>query len=223
MTMAHAPRYGETIAHRTLHSMVLTSILSGMLCMKSAAASSTSSLCTSGTQTQIYEGIAGWEPATVEVTQCGSFGTILGGYGVLGKDAKLTKTLNIDVAHTEVHISATFIRIDSWNYNQDWIYLKADGLTLWKQTFDHTRGPSDCGIADKDEAAPVTVTMPHTGKVLSLEWSGNLNEEINAESWGVKDIQVSVCGPAPTSTTTSTVTTSTVTTSAVTNTSTTVI
>merc|ERR1711920_1146655 len=144
-------------------------------------------------------------------------GTILGGYGVLGKDAKLTKTFNIDVAHTEVHINATFIRIDSWNYNQDWIYLKADGLTIWKQTFSHTRGDPDCGIADKDEAAPVTVTMPHTGQVLSLEWSGNLNEATTSESWGVKDIQVSVCGPSPTSTvTTSTMTntsTSTVTTS----------
>merc|ERR1712157_327004 len=101
--------------------------------------------------------------------------------------------------------SATFVRINSWNYNQDWIYLKADGLTIWKQTFGHNPPHG----TDKCEIAPVTATVPHTGKELSIEWSGNLNEEKSSESWGVKDIQVSVCGPVTTSTMTNTGTTTT--------------
>merc|ERR1712176_425814 len=83
------------------------------------------------------------------------------------------------------------------------IYLKADGLTIWKQTFGHNPPHG----TDKCEIAPVTATVPHTGKELSLEWSGNLNEEKTSESWGVKDIQVSVCGPVTTSTMTNTSTT----------------
>merc|ERR1712003_206570 len=99
-------------------------------------------------------------------------------------------------------------------------FLKADGVQVWEKMFWYESpccsGSHQCGRATfpsrHDKAAFVSVTLPHTDKVLSLEWSTNINANAYIHSWGVKDIQVSVCAPTSTTTVTNTSTTTVTTT-----------
>ena len=47
-----------------------------------------------------------------QITTCGDFGEICGGYGVKGKGSDIRKTLNLPAGIYSVQLD--FIRIDSW-------------------------------------------------------------------------------------------------------------
>ena len=47
-----------------------------------------------------------------EITTCGDFGEICGGYGVKGKGSRIKKTFNLPAGTYSVQLD--FIKIDSW-------------------------------------------------------------------------------------------------------------
>ena len=67
-------------------------------------------------------------------TECGAFGSILGGAGVSGKNAFLEKTYNLTgIAHDHLSISFDFIQIDTWDEEEG--RLLVDGEIVWSQIY----------------------------------------------------------------------------------------
>jgi len=111
-----------------------------------------------------------------ETSVCGEYGSILGGYQLLGPDTVLSKTYITSAAHTSVQISFDFIKIDFWNGEQ--VQLFVDGSLVWARSFSSNpdaavREPQICGRDDPpgfrgETLVPVNVTVPHSGPNMSI-------------------------------------------------------
>lgn len=59
-------------------------------------------------------------------TICGKFGSMLGGYNVLGNNAYISKTYGPLPPHRGLRISLTFYFVDSWDANEEG-FIQVDG------------------------------------------------------------------------------------------------
>ena len=129
-------------------------------------------------------------PAKTSV--CGEYGSILGGYQLLGPDTVLSKTYKTSAVHTSVQISFDFIKIDFWNGEQ--VQLFVDGSLVWTRSFFSNpnatvREPQICGRDDPpgfrgETLVPVNVTVPHSRPNVSISLSLYYNGTSNGTSNG---------------------------------------
>ena len=90
-----------------------------------------------------------WQPPTT--TTCGSWTTILGGYGVTGAGASFALALSGLPAHSQMRLTGTYIAIDSWEGEQ--AQVKLDDALVWQVQYKATAtgGASVCGQASWPE------------------------------------------------------------------------
>ena len=77
------------------------------------------------------------------ITNCGSYGNILGGYNILGAGASVQKQLTDVIPHSHARISFDFLRLDSWD--GECAYLHLNSTQIWSRTGYHGNGSMICG------------------------------------------------------------------------------
>jgi hypothetical protein len=75
--------------------------------------------------------VAGWQGAR-SVTECGYFGTVLGGYNQLGRSSFLRKTLTGLCTHNTIAIAFAFIAIDFWTEEEAFLFI--DDVLVWRKS-----------------------------------------------------------------------------------------
>ena len=138
--------------------------------------------------------VSGWN--SNQITTCGSFGSILGGYNVLGAGSYLAQSFTAP-PHGEYLFDFDFLQIDSWD--TETITATVDGSTIWQQTYmghsfggGTSQGTQICGNPSQnasDEwleyAENVQVNQSHTSSSLNVSFYTNLNSPAYDESWGL--------------------------------------
>ena len=116
------------------------------------------------------------EMIPAEQQDCGGLGTIVGGYGQLGRGQYLEKTFGTTSAaggsdplptHSALHLEMDFVKVDSWD--GETAFLWADDVLIWQQSFRHNHGRHYCGAGWADQIAHIEKTFEHTRRELS-EW-----------------------------------------------------
>ena len=133
---------------------------------------------------------AGWSNACT--SYC--FGqTLIGGYGCFGEGASTTKTYNIDLVHTAVSIEWDAYFVDSWD-GESYI-LKVDGVTQFSQSYStgSLSSVDSCGGDWADYRVTKSIgPITHTASTLQLYFTSTLNQESNDETFGFKNIKITV-------------------------------
>eukprot|EP00299_Pterocystis_sp_00344_P004586 c15848_g1_i1.p1 GENE.c15848_g1_i1~~c15848_g1_i1.p1 ORF type:complete len:386 (-),score=89.84 c15848_g1_i1:33-1190(-) len=137
-------------------------------------------------------GTDGWSHG--EMTECAGR-RILGGHCVEKAIPDLSKTFENLPPHTQVRITAKYYFIDSWDGESG--YLRADGNTIWLDTYNHSSGELTHGInlcgnstPERKFGTPIDVTMPHTGSSLTLTFGATTDEHSCDESFGIDSVMI---------------------------------
>ena len=135
---------------------------------------------------------ADWSDPTT--SECGDFGTLLGGYG-LTAGTELSVTLDADIAHSETHILAELAALDSWD--GETLYLSVDGYSRWDTNLNNHASTGDevCGWSRRtnpffDQLLEVDETAPHLGDSLTLAVGSTLDQGPTDESFGIDSVEV---------------------------------
>ena len=127
------------------------------------------------------------------ISSCGTFGSILGGYNILGSGATLSRTFSNLPTHTTLKISYDFIRIDSWDWGET-AYMYLDGFSLWSNAGFLDSGSNVCGRSDRpswlDESWSVEESTFHSSDNATVLFSSSLNQGADDESWGLDNVAV---------------------------------
>ena len=139
---------------------------------------------------------------TAQAYTCGSWGTMIGGYKVFGRDDFARKTFGVSEPHTHLRVQLRFVKIDRWDWHE-YGYITIDGAQVWSQMLlskNSKDGESMCGFggstaasADSnwvynDKYVDVDVTVAHTGSEATLKAFTNLQD--SDEFWGVGDVRL---------------------------------
>ena len=125
---------------------------------------------------------------------------MLGGYGVIGKDAYVQKTFDLSGApqHSAVRVQLDFVQIDGWN--GDTAYLRLNGELAWSQIFSGYDGSQQCGSSNSaynEQLVSVDATLYTSASNLTLRVDTNLNQPATNEAWGIQNVRVSVSVAPP--------------------------
>ncbi|CAD8114585.1 unnamed protein product [Paramecium primaurelia] len=121
------------------------------------------------------------------------------GYGVCGKDTKLTLNLVSLPFHTRMKIKFKYLKIDSWEYN-DYAILQVNQNLRWKQRLSELNQYlyQICGGSAQDTFINVELTFPHYLTSSTITISNTLDQIYSDESFGIRDIEIfvqqSICG-----------------------------
>ena len=167
----------------------------------------------------VAQTIAGWAVHSpgraLGTTECGAFGRILGGPGLLAHASALQRDFAVPRVHTEVRVQLEFVKIDLWDGHT--ARLLVDGAEVWRQTWhcdlsidgmcggssqgerDGAGNPiasnsTECGIpAWPDDRVHIDVRVPHVSPVLTLRVETDLprDERFAVDrSWGIGALTV---------------------------------
>jgi carrier protein len=78
----------------------------------------------------------------LNITTCGKYGQILGGYQQTGTQALITKCIADLPAHTELFIAMDLLAVDS--FDSERIYVLLDGVQVQLSSFEPGRNPGLC-------------------------------------------------------------------------------
>jgi hypothetical protein len=137
-------------------------------------------------------GADGWSHG--ELTECGGH-KILGGHCVEKATPELTKTFSGLPAHSQIRVVAKYLFIDSWDGESG--YVKADGNTVWVESYNHANGDLKHGISicgnetpERKFSTPIDLTIPHTGDSLTLSFGATTDEHSCDESFGIDSVMI---------------------------------
>ena len=146
----------------------------------------------------------GWETSlgVSEYTSTCGGETIIGGYEKFGANDWAKKTYSDLPAHTNVSLQFDIYFIDSWDGAADIYLVYVDNDNEYSQSH-HTAGNSSgnvCGSIWADNKTTVTIgPIPHNSTSITLKFSSTLNSGPEDESFGFKNIKITVdviCTPA---------------------------
>jgi hypothetical protein len=130
--------------------------------------------------------VAGWQGAR-SVTECGYFGTVLGGYNQLGRSSFLRKTLTGLCTHNTIAIAFAFMAIDFWTGEEAFLFV--DDVLVWSKSISNINvGDGGCGGPAGDSIEfKVDLVIPHRERQMTVEFRTSLaNAEGPVEaSWGL--------------------------------------
>ncbi|CAD8095617.1 unnamed protein product [Paramecium sonneborni] len=114
---------------------------------------------------------------------------LLGGFKYTGKGSQLFKTINLP-AHSQVKIQFRFMILDKWNSKQ--AYLSVDNTLRWSKTFDYNNRKIQniCGDIYDDIPFNDQFTIAHSESSITLLFNTNLNQDMQNESFGIRDISI---------------------------------
>jgi len=137
-------------------------------------------------------GTDGWSHG--ELTECAGR-KILGGHCVEKATPELSKTFDSLGPHTQIRIKAQYLFIDSWDGESG--YLKADGNTVWVDSYNHAFGDPAHGInmcgnetPERKFSSTIDVTIPHTGESLTIAFGATTDEHSCDESFGIDSVMI---------------------------------
>jgi hypothetical protein len=153
----------------------------------------------------------------IEQADCGGLGTIVGGFGKLGRDHYLQKTYGIGAdgglekplpSHAAVNIELDFVKVDSWDGETAYLWVEgAPENPVWEHTFGNNAGRNYCGRPGhgwNEQKAHISKTVLRAGcedvpipewcKTLTLKFNSTLNQHTDDESFGIQNIIISYRG-----------------------------
>ncbi|CAD8089306.1 unnamed protein product [Paramecium primaurelia] len=134
--------------------------------------------------------VDGWtiERGCKFTSQCLSI-PLLGGYDCTGRTSQLFKKINLS-AHSQVKIKFRFMFLDRWNSKSAYLYV--DNNLKWTKTLTlNVRVIQNlCGLSYDDIPQHDQFTMAHSGSSITLLFTSNLNQDMQNESFGIRDIQI---------------------------------
>ena len=145
---------------------------------------------------------SGWSFNTAvasPITTCGSLGSIFGGYNAFGTN-QIYKSYATDYPHYSAVISFNFLKVDSWDmtpldYVDVYLPLYSTFRTRIIQTMFHTvsfvRICGTPGFDDELKAMSYTVNS-HTSTTFELKFIALFDSLPDDESWGIRDIRISL-------------------------------
>ena len=133
----------------------------------------------------------GWVDQTGQLAQtseCGSFGTILGGYNIIsGGDSYLEKTYDLAaMEHDQLSISFEFVKIDSWDDEAGQLFV--DGAEVWSQIYGagSLGGVPECGSDNGgwvELEDRIQLMIAHTDDHVTLRFQTGLSSGPTDESF----------------------------------------
>ena len=136
---------------------------------------------------------------------CGIYGQLFGGYEKFGSTIQVYKKYEwTNTAHHSLKASMTIIKIDSWDdgyLTTDYLYIYLDETkqeSLWSS---NDAGPShQCGgkvnvkgtTAYNEDKLEKIYTISHSTSTITLKFQGSFNDNVSDESWGVRDISLTL-------------------------------
>ena len=139
----------------------------------------------------------GWSGVT-QVSSCGIYGQILGGYNVLGQTTEISKSYAVDaVSHEHARVELDFIKIDSWDSEEATVEVEsASGpKVIFNQTLGGPGGeicgnPSSPGWTE--QIYPIEAEFAHTADSLEISARADLSSAASDESWGLDNLAIFV-------------------------------
>lgn len=135
----------------------------------------------------------GWSVSTRY--SCGSFSTILGGYGIISGGEISNDIDAYAIAHTSVWVDLSYEKLDSWDGETG--YVNVDGTTIWSLAMnDHGgTGAEVCGwnrggASSWDSEHAVNVITAQSADPIALVAGSTLDQDPGDESWGLDDVLV---------------------------------
>jgi len=128
--------------------------------------------------------VSGWEGVR-SVTDCGSAGTVLGGYNQLGRSSSLRKTYSGLCGHNRVGFAFAFLAIDGWAGESAELFV--DNVLVWSKIFSNgNTGDIACGGPQGDSMAFETqLVVPHSVRQMTVEFRTSLAKSPFDASWGL--------------------------------------
>ncbi|EGR30872.1 hypothetical protein IMG5_122030 [Ichthyophthirius multifiliis] len=127
-----------------------------------------------------------------KVSTCGPY-QLFGGYNIFGSKTVVSKSYSDLPKHNRVIISFKLFFIDTWDKED--LYVIVDGVQIGKRTKSETWGgqQSLCGWNKaQEEIYSVQFATYHVDSKLTLQIGDKLNQGKDDESWGMRDLVVTV-------------------------------
>ncbi|PCC71299.1 hypothetical protein SAMN02745121_00839 [Nannocystis exedens] len=149
--------------------------------------------------TQVFApgGAGTWDPQVEGA--CGDLGDMMGPFGM--GDVLTLDTTAAQVPHTELRVTAEAVVMDSWDaFNNEQLLVKLDDVDIFMHLCDSAslfscnQEANACGDGDVGDGvlAIVTEAAAHDGDAIALSFTSNLDEPIDDESWGLREVAVFV-------------------------------
>ncbi|EKX43308.1 hypothetical protein GUITHDRAFT_110724 [Guillardia theta CCMP2712] len=166
------------------------------------ASAGTCSLCPSGNYTEEQRfvdrdfglnGGSGWR-GTEKTSSCGSYGSVLGGFNVLGEQSSLTKTFTGLCPHGFLHIWMRVLLIDF--VQPVTLRLTVDRREVWSESIPASSSSlSECGQAAGEEMIERLIRVYHTEDHVEVNIQVDYDYwEVSAATaktfWGLKELSV---------------------------------
>ena len=116
-----------------------------------------------------------------------------------GKNAWAKKTYSGLPAHYTISLKFDAYFIDSWDDGSNVFIVDVDGSNVYTEPHHHHNSPSNvCGRTEKDFNKTVIKEFLHNSTSITLHFHSGLNQPADDESFGFKNIQITVhlCAPA---------------------------
>ena len=145
-----------------------------------------------------------------DITSCGSYGKICGGYNTKGAGATIEKTY-VGLQPGLYSISLDVIKIDSWDNEKAYVHI--NGQQAWTKTYGIGTGPENkCGKGgawvgfmffswdeNTENTGDLTFAVSDSGESILVAVSTSLNEGTDDESFGIDNVVLQkLPTPAPT-------------------------
>jgi hypothetical protein len=129
--------------------------------------------------------VTGWQGAR-SVTECGRFGTVLGGYSQLGRSSFLRKTFTGLCTHNTIFLAFAFITIDVWTGQESFLFV--DDILVWSKSISNPNvGDGGCGGSAGDSIEFINLMIPHRERQMTIEFRTSLANAGGPveSSWGL--------------------------------------
>ncbi|MDC0718337.1 fibrinogen-like YCDxxxxGGGW domain-containing protein [Nannocystis bainbridge] len=130
---------------------------------------------------------------------CGDLGAMMGPFGM--GDVLLLATTAAAVPHKQLRVVAEAVVMDSWDaFNGEQLLIKLDDVDIFSHLCDSAspfscnQDEDACGSGGVGDGVLPIATDPatHEGDAIALSFTSNLDEPIEDESWGIRDVAVFV-------------------------------
>ena len=130
---------------------------------------------------------------TTYATTCGTY-RLAGGYGVLGNNAKISKSYTNLNPHLKARITFYVIKIGNWINNKFFVDNGSTELTsLTFSTTEDSTAYKICGSNSFTEALrPVNIYFDHSDNTMDLSIFSDLTLTAADSSWGIFDLSITI-------------------------------
>jgi hypothetical protein len=134
---------------------------------------------------------SGWSLSSTY--SCGSWSTLLGGYGIIaGGEIDITVD-TYAISHTETWVELAYAKLDSWD--GELAYVEVDGTTVWSDNLYYYDGSEVCGwnrgwSGSYDDLHDISEITGHTAGSLTLVAGSTLDQSSTDESFGIDDVMI---------------------------------